>query len=424
MLAFDFIKPKIWPRSDKGYLTYLALAFIGVMLIVGLTFVNYTANGYKSAKNIYRAQSAQYLAQAGLEKAIWSLNNVGNYAGETNTPFGDGQFSVVITNLSANTKNIVATGAVPSFSASQSIKRTVRATVDINNTIISFNYGVQAGNGGFTMGNNSLINGNVYANGTIVGGNGAQINGDAFSASASGKIEKITVNGVAKAHTLKDCTVNGAAYYAVNQNCQLAGQSFPNSPDPLPQEMPIDEDQITAWQELALSGGTHNGNYTINADLSLGPKKINGNLIVDNNITLTITGTIWVTGTISLGNDDIIKLDESYGSNSEVIITDGVISLGNSATFTPASVDGYILLLTRASGTAISLGNSASAAILYAPNGTISVGNNIELKEITAYGINLGNGSVLNYDSGLASTAFSGGPGAAWAFAPGSYISE
>ena len=139
MLAFDFIKPKIWPRSDKGYLTYLALAFIGVMLIVGLTFVNYTANGYKSAKNIYRAQSAQYLAQAGLEKAIWSLNNVGNYAGETNTPFGDGQFSVVITNLSANTKNIVATGAVPSFSASQSIKRTVRATVDINNTIISFN---------------------------------------------------------------------------------------------------------------------------------------------------------------------------------------------------------------------------------------------------------------------------------------------
>src|SRR5687767_9685036 len=49
----------------------------------------------------------------------------------------------------------------------------------------SFGYGVQAGTGGFILGSNATVEGNVYANGTIVGSNGAAITGSAFAANSA-----------------------------------------------------------------------------------------------------------------------------------------------------------------------------------------------------------------------------------------------
>lgn len=50
---------------------------------------------------------------------------------------------------------------------------------------ISFNYGVQTGNGGLQMSNNAQIIGNIYANGSIIGSNGAVITGSAVSANSA-----------------------------------------------------------------------------------------------------------------------------------------------------------------------------------------------------------------------------------------------
>jgi len=60
--------------------------------------------------------------------------------------------------------------------------RTVKATTTINNDVISFNYGVQAGNGGFMMSGGAIVNGNVYSNGSIVATNGVHITGSATAA--------------------------------------------------------------------------------------------------------------------------------------------------------------------------------------------------------------------------------------------------
>ena len=274
------------------------------------------------------------------------------------------------------------------------------------------------------MGNNSIINGNIYSNGTIVGANGAQINGDGTSAGSGGKIEKVTVTGTAKAHIIKDCTVNGDAYYVAKTNCTVDGTSFPGSSDPSAQNLPIGDDQINAWRDQAAAGEIYDGSMTINSSGTLGPIKINGSLSVGNSVTLTLMGTVWVTGAVSFGNYVNVVLDPSYGSGSEVFGAHGAISLGNSAVFTPADEDGYIMLLSEYNGTAISIGNSADAVILYARNGTISVGNNIELKSVTANQIVLGNGAILNYEEGLADASFTSGPGGSWVFSPGTYVSE
>lgn len=49
----------------------------------------------------------------------------------------------------------------------------------------AFNYGIQVGNGGFTLGNNAGVNGNIYANGNVVGSNGAFITGSAVAANST-----------------------------------------------------------------------------------------------------------------------------------------------------------------------------------------------------------------------------------------------
>lgn len=57
-------------------------------------------------------------------------------------------------------------------------------TMVTTSTGVSFNYGVQAGQGGFLLDNNAGVNGNVYSNGDITGSNNTFITGTAIAANS------------------------------------------------------------------------------------------------------------------------------------------------------------------------------------------------------------------------------------------------
>src|SRR3989338_11147749 len=181
---------------SRGFATLMTSIFLFIMLTVSLAFLDYIFSNKRQTDAAGNAVSVKHIAEAGIEKAAWMLNNDAGYTGETATSFGDGEFSVAVNNITGSEKEIESTGFIPS-AANPKISRTTKVKVEIDSTIVSFNYGVQTGNGGFVMGNNSVINGNIYSNGTIVGANGAQINGDGTSAGSGGKIEKVTVTGTA-----------------------------------------------------------------------------------------------------------------------------------------------------------------------------------------------------------------------------------
>ena len=243
------------------------------------------------------------------------------------------------------------------------------------------------------------------------------------------KISGLHVYETAKAHTIQNSTIDGDAYYQTISGSTVAGTTYPNSPDQGPQDMPISDAQITDWKQTAEDGGVVNGNvsYGNNCNVSLGPTKITGNLTLSNNCTLTLTGFLYVVGTISLSNNVIIKLDPSYGANSGMIITDGEMSLSNNVTFQNSGTAGsYILVLSTnpsldSNNPAISISNNGSVAVFYAPNGMVKVANNASLKEVTAFQIYMSNNSSVQYESGLANVNFFSGPGAAWQILPGSY---
>jgi len=148
----------------------------------------------------------------------------------------------------------------------------------------------------------------------------------------------------------------------------------------------------------------------------LGLVKIDGDMVLGNNSNLALTGTIWVTGTITFGNQPVIELDQnSYANLSGVIVVDGAVELMNNAELRGTGDPGsFLMLLVTASGLAIDAKNTADGSVLYAPNGTIKVGNNINVREATAYGLEIGNNAEVVYETGLADSSFTSGPSAGW----------
>ncbi len=194
--------------------------------------------------------------------------------------------------------------------------------------------------------------------------------------------------------------------------------------DPVPQGFSISEGNIDAWKDEAEVGGTHSGDYTVSSSVAYGPKRITGNLIVNNGAQLTVNGTLWVEGNITLDNGAIVRLSSGYGTNSGVILADGRIKIQNNSTFQGSGQAGSnIMALTTSdcpissscSGAyALDVQNNAGAVILNAQKGTLYLSNNAGAKEATAYKIIMDNNAYVIYESGLVNTNFSSGPSGGW----------
>lgn len=433
----------------------VALVFMGVVITLITGLVSFTALQLRLHRQAVAREQAISIAEAGIEKAVWKLNNQGGYNGETGTVFGNGVYNVTVTNLSSNSKIIKADAFVPN-ATNPSGKRTVAVKVTTGTTNISFNYGVQVGAGGLEMSNSSQIIGNVYSNGNITGNNSARIRGSATAAGPTGKIDNIdidegsashfiedstahtayhydltrtTVTQSASVHSMSNCTIGDNAIYNVKVSCTVGGgQNTPNPnvpADPPTIALPISEAQIDEWENEAQSGGVLASQSYSSGTRNLGPVKINGNLIISNTAQVVLTGTIWVTGEFRISNSGVIRLSSGFGSNSGAVVvgidessTNGLISISNSAQILGSGTAGsYLMLLSQREGVsaeAIEASNGSGAAILYAGEGVIEISNTASLKEITAYELELSNSAIVTYESGLASATFYSGPAGGW----------
>lgn len=221
--------------------------------------------------------------------------------------------------------------------------------------------------------------------------------------------------GDAFAHTVNNSTIAGNLYCQSGSGNNKSCNTSQPAPAQIP--MPVSDQNILDWKADAEAGGIHTGNYTLNSSSgSLGPRKITGNLTVDNNAQLTVTGTVWVQGNIIISNNAVVGLDSSYGSSDGVIVADGTVLISNNANFTGSGTPGsYLMMLsTSTSSSAITLNNNGGAVILYAANGTVNLSNNAGAKALNGKYINLSNNAVVVYESGLVNSNFTNGPSGGW----------
>lgn len=441
-------------NREKGQILLLAIVFMAIITTVVSALVGYSGVQVKSHRQALAREQGLNIAEAGVELALWKLNNQPGYNGESGTVYGAGVYNITISSLSGNQKLVKADVFVPNATNPRA-KRSVQVTVTTGTTNVSFNYGAQIGDGGLEMENNATIVGNVYSDGKVKGSSNNSITGDVFSAGLDGLIEDVNVVGSTHSHKIKKSDVTGNAYHVELddtdvigdaftdsiKNCEITGNatyntrtsctvlgtattpnpSVPEDPQSIP--LPITDEQLDQWEQDAAVGGTI-GNQTISGTVSMGPKKIDGDLTVKKNGTLNVTGTIWVTGDITLENDSVTQLDASFGSLSGLIMAaverdheKGEITIENNAQVLGSGTAGsYLMLLSQNEEpkTAISVKNNTTTAILYAPYGKVEVKNNAQLKEVTAFKLKLKNNVNLTYEAGLLNANFTSGAAGGW----------
>lgn len=412
-------------------------AWVGILLLLvfitslGLAIVVDSINTITQSKKSAQIIVAQSLCDAGIEKTIWELNKNSSYAGEENYVLPTGEIDISITGDFEN-KNVLITSYIPNEENAKT-QRTVRARIvaDNNESSFSFHYGIQVGETGLTMSNNSQVVGSVYSGGSITGGSGVYIKGDVYISKPDGELNNVRVgcpasqggacpiNGSAHVYNLIGSYIYGDGYYTNRSSTTILGTATPNSPAPAPISLPISDTNIDLWKSWAEKGGLYTGNYTLsgnNVSVDLGPYKIDGDLTITNGSTLNLTGVLYVTGDITFSQNAIISLDSSFGTNSGMIIADGTVITSNNVQIKGSGNSAsYIMILsTSSSDPAINVANNSSSVVYYANNGFIDVANNAHIRSITGKGIRLKNGAIVEYDTGLANSNFSAGPGGSW----------
>lgn len=308
----------------------------------------------------------------------------------------------------------------------------------------AFNYGMQTGNGGFRIANSASVIGNTFSNGLIEGQGASLVDGDVISAGPGGHIKDITTTGSTWSDILENSDVAGDASYNSEVGSNSVGGSRTSPFSLLPEQpLPITEAEIDAWQDHVDDTGTvisatecSGGTYTINSDQVLGNVRIECDLEVrgsGSGTEVTLTGPIWVEGNIAFTQGPVLRVSSFLGSRSVQIIADNPadretssqVEIRNSTEFHGNGSGSYIMVLSRndslatgGSEPAITIGQSSNGElILYTNEGLVDIGNQIGLRSVTGYRIDIGNNSTVTYESGLANTRFTGGPGGAYVIA-------
>lgn len=396
---------------QRGFVASLITIVVLIfMLTVAMSLTALIFNRQRISTNTILAAQSYYADEAGIEDSLIRLKN--------NPQMSALSYTLIVNNATANvTISAIIGGARPISSQgnNNNLIKTTQIVYAIDSQKVSFHYAAQVGAGGLATSNGSRVKGGVFSNGNITGS--GTIDNDVVVAGNGHSIKDVYVGGNVLAYScLSSASVANLTYVTGGSHtCTVRGATSSQSSEILPQPLPISQSQIDGWKADATAGGA-SGSVTVSGTQSLGPKKITGNLTINNSATLKITGTIYVTGQISLSNNATIKLDSSYGSLGGVILSDGKIDMGENSIASGSGQSGsYLLMLTTNSANdALTLNNNVVGSVFYASAGTINLNNNVQTKEVTGYGIALQNNAVITYESGLINSFFSSGPGGTW----------
>lgn len=404
-------------HKSRGFAAfYVTILVLAVIFAMAVSIFILTYNEQKISQNTVKSTQAYYTAEAGAEDALLRLADNMSWSSSSVLNLATNSATTTISGIIGGARVITVEG-----NAQERIRK-ISVGYKISTQEASFYYGAQIGDGGITMmATSSEIEGNVFSNGSVIGP--GTITETVVVAHNGNKIENLTVGKDAHVHTCKNSTISGTLKFVSAgsiQNCN-AGQEEDRGPNEIePRDFPISQSLIQQWQNEAAAGGIITGDLTISGDTVLGPVKIEGNLLVKNTI-LTMTGTIWVTGTFDTGNNVEIKLDEnSYGDLSGVLIANGNIQIRNNAVLEGTSFpSSYLLIISNSSSTsesdaAIDVKNNALGSILFSPNGLMVIHNNVNLIEATTYKLLLKNNSKIKYEIGLNNLEFTSGPSGSW----------
>ena len=451
--------------KKRGAALITAVMFFVIISLVVVTGISTSVfRDYVTVREFEKSKGAYYLSEAGSEDAMYRIMNLDAIDAQEVISLDGNKATTTITTISAIKKTIGSIGDIL-FNT-----RRVKSTLTVVSGA-SFNYGVQAGDGGVYMSSTSSITGNLYSTGPVCGGgktgsnclNGSSatdniVTGTVLVATttSNGVITNITNQGTASMYANK---IYSSIIASTTVTCNtISGSNRGSCTYPWgtqePVALPIQRPQIESWEAAATAGGvitqaecsshlegdgTYEYTYIINSSRNLGPVEIQCDLSIEGALdpgdapTITLMGPVWAKGNIDIEGYLTIRVDPSISGQglSMVMIADNPSDLINSSTidvkddnpvFEGAGVNSWIMLLSENNGA--SLGTISEAievqdgatgeVILYARLGDILLMNNTSAREVTGYKITLANSANITYQSGLQNALFTSGPGGSW----------
>lgn len=405
--------------KEQGFAAlYLSVIAAAVMFTLSVTMAFITIGRIAHMNEAMHAAHAYYAAESGAEDALVRIAKGMNWENSYSMDVGEALVHVSISPLTGGARTITGEGV------SSERVRNARAVHQIDVTSAQLNYGAHIGEGGLHMAhNNAEVIGNVFSNGSVTGRSPATVTDALTVAGGGNSVNDITIGGDARTYSCEEASVGGDLEHHVSgtNTCTVEGGTSSVDEEIAQEEFGITDEMIQEWKDEAEAGGTVDGGGSvhISSDRTLGPGVITGNLTIANNTTLTLQGTLHVTGSFSPGNNAVIELHEGYGDTSGVIIMGGAVEVSNNVILRGSGSSSSFLLVIGESSSldvgnpAVEVNNNADNAILFAPNGLITISNNAHVVEILAYRLRL-QAATVEYDVGLADTTFSSGPAGGW----------
>ncbi len=296
------MKKNFLQKKQKGaamLISVLFFLFISIAIVAGL--VAPSAREFKISNDSMRSRQSFFLSESGVEDAYYRI--------KTSRPIGTSE--TITLNGSSVTTSIVDNGGGSKTIASTgdvSLRQRKNEVKISAGTVVSFNYGVQTGQGGVSLASGQ-VNGNLYANGPITANSAGDnwITGTAISANSPAlAADQVNGSGVPSYNVT----------FANNNTTQDVAQSFV-----LSTSSPVNKVQLY----IKKVGTPGNSTVTIRNDSSGAPGSIifaTGTLI--NSSVTTSYGWVDVSFTTNpllvVGTTYWVMLDSSTNASNYYII--------------------------------------------------------------------------------------------------------
>lgn len=164
----------IFSFQKKGQAALIAVMFMmAIMLSAIFGVVLLSLKEARVAGENNKSRNSFFAAEAGIDDAVYRLKRGKNLSSSYAVSLNGATANINVTTVSGSEKKITSSGDA------SGANRALSTDLITGTDSVSFFYGVQVGDGGLDMSNNSQVNGNVYSNGNITGANGATITGSA-----------------------------------------------------------------------------------------------------------------------------------------------------------------------------------------------------------------------------------------------------
>ena len=336
-------------RNKAGFTLVAAIFILLVMTLLAVTTSTFISSDAVIAVKNYYSQDAFYIASSGMEFYLKQLDDDDDWSSPPTDKvknFSGGEF--VITPADGSKRNritftvaglVTIEGVTYKRMIRPTIQRTTGGLGDILGEYVVY-WGGEGG-GDSTIGNNVTINGDIFVNGDLNIGNNGNVSGDVY---ATGEVNS-------------------------GDGTDISGTTESDA------EPPYDPPTLeTTYYDIQIANavGCGVGDTTWDNENIPGLTEIDGNLTVNQNKTISLTGvaTVVVTGTV------LIRNNARIGDNIRVI-AGGLITIQNNV------ILGKNQLWYSTVG--FDVGNNAEVGTVEVGEGTqfitpgnISFGNNIE----------------------------------------------